>query len=274
MKNLFSIGVYVLMAVAFSACTKDDNNPRDDQNDINKIKLSQITQSGIKVILWSDTALYVGYNRLYFTIADAQSGKAIKNISASMQVTMDMGGTMMYAPAEAPVWDDNSGLYGGATVFTMEGNEGMGRWDIEISFENPNDNTNADFVFHQDVTTAAFTTIVTGQGNDNNEYMVTLVQPVQPKIGMNDLELLVDKVPDMDMDMDYTPVNDLNIQFTPQMPDMEGMTSSNNVNPGFTANGHYAGKVNLDMTGKWQLDIAIQKQGALLMDTLHFDFTF
>jgi hypothetical protein len=65
------------------------------------------------------------------------------------------------------------------------------------------------------------------------------------------------------------PVNDYSIVLTPEMPSM-GHGSPNNVNPTFSSNGHYTGKVNYTMTGDWRLNLSLSQSGTLVKE-LYFD---
>lgn len=272
-KKIFWLCLLGVMAV--SACNKSDNN---DGNTIptasleGKIKLLMDVVSGIKVTLWSDSSLSVGYNKLYFTLEDSVSGQSLTDVSPVLSAKMDMDGMMMSGPCENPEFKDDLKGYEGASVFTMPGNDMMGKWVIMLAFENPNTGRDDTATFSVEVKSAGFGTVLTQKGNDSAQYLITLIQPLHPQIGMNNMELLICK--QSDNSMSYVPENDLTIEAKPQMPSMGGMTSTGNENPAFTANGHYLGKVNLNMTGDWQIDLKIHKGGALILDNAHFNFTF
>jgi hypothetical protein len=70
------------------------------------------------------------------------------------------------------------------------------------------------------------------------------------KVGMNDAEFMVHTTSDGFV---FTPKTDLTTYLTPTMPSM-GHGSSGNVDPIHKLNGMYTGKVNLTMTGDWDLE--------------------
>jgi hypothetical protein len=73
--------------------------------------------------------------------------------------------------------------------------------------------------------------------------------------------------------MSFPAVDDLSISFVPEMPSM-GHSSPNNVDPVYTADGHYKGQVNFTMTGWWRLNLTLKKGDTLISDNLSFNITF
>jgi hypothetical protein len=73
--------------------------------------------------------------------------------------------------------------------------------------------------------------------------------------------------------MSFPPATDLTIEIDPQMPSM-GHGSPNNVNPVHTANGHYLGSVNFNMTGAWRIYLVIKKGSRTISNKAYFDITF
>ena len=67
----------------------------------------------------------------------------------------------------------------------------------------------------------------------------------------------------------YVPDPSYQITLVAEMPDMQGMTSPNNVNPVYTANGHYLGKINLIMGGDWQVNLSLLNSG-VVADSSHY----
>jgi hypothetical protein len=105
---------------------------------------------------------------------------------------------------------------------------------------------------------------------DGSKYFVSLIEPVTPKIGINDMELAIYKKVSM---MSYPADSSLSVQLTPEMPTM-GHGSPNNVNPIHTGNGHYKGKVNFTMTGLWQLNLDFMSGTAVADTTQYFEIQF
>jgi hypothetical protein len=106
--------------------------------------------------------------------------------------------------------------------------------------------------------------------NNGAKIFVALVEPSKPKVGINDLELVVYRKATM---MSFPADSSLSIAFEPEMPTM-GHGSPNNVNPVHVKNGHYRGKVNFTMTGLWRLNMAFRAGEAVADTTQAFDIEF
>lgn len=256
-----------------SACSKK-NSPKPNNNNTAKIKVgeSYATGSGMKVTLYQDTTFLTGYNKIYLVLTDSASAAAITNATATISTSMQMNMTdMMTCPVEQPVYSGDIKMYTAASVFNMTTGNGMGQWNITVNIINPTNGKQGNASFMVNVNNRTYNLIATQTGSDGQTYMITLVQPLKPQIGMNNLELLIDKQND---DMIYSPVNNFKIQFTPKMPAMEDMTSTNNQNPILLANGHYIGKVNFTMTGDWKLDIDLLNGQNTIVNNAYLEFTF
>jgi len=268
MKKIIFTGLSALMILA--SCSKADNKNQPTTQLPNKVKLGDTYAAGIKATLWCDTTLQVGYNKLYVTLADSATGVVVNNASTAISLKMPMGNMTMSGPAEQPVYNTASQMYEGAAVFTMATGNGNGQWTIDLQIQN-NNGQKADGILSVDVANRSFTPFFEGQGSDGQTYVITMLQPKLPKFGMNTFEVLVSKQID---DTHYTAVDNLVIDMTAQMPSMTGMDSPNNQDPTGTGNGHYSGKLSMDMTGAWQIDLNIKQAGVTLFDDAYFQFSF
>lgn len=68
----------------------------------------------------------------------------------------------------------------------------------------------------------------------------------------------------------YEPIEDYTIEIEPTMPGMNS-GSPNFVNLVHGKSGHYSGKVNLTMSGRWQIKLKLFKNGVLLSDDQYFE---
>ncbi len=105
--------------------------------------------------------------------------------------------------------------------------------------------------------------------DNSTKYFVSLVEPAKPKVGINDLELVVYKRASM---MSFPADSALSITFEPEMPTMNH-GSPNNIHPAHKGIGHYKGKVNFTMTGLWRLHFDM-KAGDVLAKTDSLDIEF
>jgi hypothetical protein len=271
MKKILSAGMAILLII--SACSKKNNvNPNNGITGKVKAGESYATGSGIKVTLYQNSTFLTGYNKIYLVLTDSASGAAITSAAATISTSMQMMGMPnMICPVEQPVFNRDTSAYIAACAFNMATGNGMGQWDISVNVKNPSNGKQGIASFMVNVNNSTYNLITTQTGSDGQTYMITLVQPLKPQVGMNTLELLVDI---QNMDMTYSPVNNFQVQFTPVMPAMADMTSTNNQNPVLSANGHYMGKVNFTMTGDWKLNINLLNGQTTIVNNAYIEFTF
>jgi hypothetical protein len=280
-KLLFAMMAIVLL---ISACSKEAAIKPKPVVSAPKIKVgeSYAAGSGIKVTMYQDTAFLTQYNRVYLVLTDSVSGAAIStastSIAANMTGTGGMMGMPMTCPVVNPVYSSSSSIYVGAVVFNMANSSSMGQWDLTVSVTNQTTGKmgNADFMVAVNSAKYNLTTSVTGI--DGQTYVISLVHPLKPYVGMNTLELMVDEqmmVMNMTgMDMSYMPVNNFTVAFTPSMAAMGNMPSNDNVTPAFLADGTYVGKVNLPMAGEWKLNIDLMNGQTTVVKGATLDFKF
>lgn len=249
---------------SFASCSKDnDTNPDQDPQ---KVHLDEKkTATGLTVALLADSKdLRVAWNRLYVSVKTA-AGENISGAKITYMPLMDMVTMKHSSPVEQPVYNAQSGLYEGAAVFSMPSGT-MGTWTLTVSIDNE------PVVFNINVKEATVNTKHTGTfvGSDGVSYSVSLVQPSAPKIGINDLQILVNKRQDM---MNFPAVEDLSVELSPEMPSM-GHGSPNNVNPVHTGKGRYSGKVNFTMTGDWRLHLRLKRGNTVIVEDAALDLLF
>lgn len=100
--------------------------------------------------------------------------------------------------------------------------------------------------------------------------VISYLQPKNPKIGVNDMEITIHQKQSM---MDYAPVENYLIHIHPEMLAM-GHGSPNNVDPVATEMGHYTGKVNFTMSGNWRINLTLVNGETVVDSTTYFDVTF
>ncbi len=247
------------MTLAFVSCKKEDVKP--DEKPIEKIKLGEaITSINEKITLWSDAALTTGFHMIYLSVKDA-TNKNVNNATVSFQSLMDMGSMKHSSPVEQPAYDNASGLYAGAIVFTMP--SGTHKWIVDVTVNGE--------IKTMEVDIPAAKTKVVGSyvGTDGNKYVVALIPSKKWEVGLNEVEILICK----NQMMSFPPVDDFKISFTPEMPSM-GHGSPNNVNPVNIGNGRYKGKVNYTMTGNWRFHFKLSKNDVVIVEDATIDILF
>jgi len=188
-------------------------------------------------------------------------------------MTMGMGTTAMQhaCPIENPDEAAINGVFPGALAFVMPTSTD-GSWKLGVAIHNhKNDKEGqASFDITVDNPTPSVLSVFTASTADATKLVLSLVQPLAPKVGMNDIEFTLHSKASM---MEWPAETGYTIEITPEMPSM-GHGSPNNVNPVHVANGHYKGKVNFTMTGEWKVNIVLKKNGVPVKSDAFFNITF
>lgn len=270
MKNALKYIALASFTFLAAACTKNDEITITP---INKVKVGEAYAIGAatKIQLWADADLNTGYNSLYITAVDSASNQTKTDVTFSVKplMTMNMMGGMMMTHScpieQADATAKKDGLTPAAVVFSMPTSD-SGNWKMEVTL---NGGKKAIIPVTVKEPTASRLLFVTSP--DKTTYMVSMLANPVYKIGANDFELQISKKTDGNT---YVPVNDFSLEITPEMPDM-GHGSPNNVNPVFTKNGHYKGKVNFTMTGYWKVNLQIKDASGVVLGTdTAFKITF
>lgn len=249
-----------------TGCDSDDVAPTPTV-EYQKIAEGTATGSDIKVELYSTEDLTTGYNQVYVALFDA-SGKRLEQAGISFKPMMQMTDKQHSSPVENPASERAlDGYFQGAVVFTMHSGA-MGTWTLGVQVQaNGQTGTFTTPVTIKEAATSRLKSFVSK--TDGAKYFVALLQPQQPKVGVNDLEVAVYKAQTM---MDFPAVTNLTMALDPEMPTM-GHGSPNNVNPTHTSGGHYKGKVNFTMTGLWYLHLTLSDASGEA-GKLHFEINF
>ncbi|MCB0481639.1 MAG: FixH family protein [Flavobacteriales bacterium] len=223
--------------------------------------------------LYAEGTLYNGYNKLYVVTTDKTSGGLLKDGAVTIQPMMDMGTMKHSAPFVNPVGTtpNSKGLYEASVVFIMPGNATQ-KWTVKVKYMNQKNQKEGEVEFPIDVKSNPNRVIDNFKAADdtNQTVFVTWKLSATPTVGVNDLSLMVHYRKNM---MEFPAMEDLIIEIDPQMPSM-GHGSPNNVNPVYSPNGTYLGKVNFTMSGLWKINLKIKrKDGTLMNDKIYFEYT-
>ncbi|MBX7202086.1 MAG: FixH family protein [Bacteroidia bacterium] len=276
MKTFFSTFIIAFSLLALNACVKEseNENPLPQVNPLAgllKIGEANITGSGARAVVYANDSLTSGYNELFVQLFDTATGAQLKNGHFTITPMMDMGAMKHSSPVEN---SDNAtplnGIFKTIVVFSMPGD--ASQWSLNMHLHNHANNKEGDGQLPIAVRASSPSRIInTLMANDGDtKVLISWAQPVKPKTGSNDFELLVHKKESM---MSYPAVEDYTFEIEPYMPSM-GHGSPNNVNPVHIEKGHYRGKVNFTMTGEWQIKLKVYKNGVLLRDDLMFETRF
>jgi hypothetical protein len=263
----FSILSFLLTLFLF-ACQKDEVAP-DPTLGLIKITEGLAEDADVQVQVWAKQELFAGYNPLYIALLDPETGEYVTESHVHLHPMMAMTGGMSHAcPVTNP--EDEfavNKLFPAGIMFSMPTSD-MGTWTLEVEVHNHESGNTGSVEFEINVSNPATPMMKSFTGADATKYYVSYYFPNTPKVGMNEVVLVVNRKETM---MDYPAVENLTIGLEPEMPSMDH-GSPNNVNPVHTASGHYKGQVNFTMTGEWRMHFTLT-DGDEELQVLYFDVT-
>lgn len=266
MNFLSKITFLSALSLSLLACNKDDDNDMDsdDEEDIEYILSSQSIQNGTYTLqVVSELDHYkVGYNELEFRLKD--NNNDLVDFELTAMPLMQMMTMAHSCPTEL---DKDGKEYEMDVVFVMPSGD-MGNWSFEgnitVEGETHELELNAlDVLQPEQAEVLSFVS-----STDSATYFVTLIDPMDPEVGQNDITLMINK---RENHHSWPKATDLSVEFTPTMPSMEH-GSPNNTMPILNSDGTYEGEINFTMTGHWQVDLNVFKDGVTISPSnLYFD---
>lgn len=279
MKEKILVLVFGLfLGLAFSACSASDeivpiNIPsidddvccsQVDENNINQILagykevtgLSRQSVEGYTLKVYARTAnLHVGYNDLYFAVEKTESGRHIKDFEVTaLSPLMDMG-MMVHS---TPIADKYDQIESYPIFHTWVAPLMAGEWTLPISYRIKDlSGTLPGAPVTIDPTPGGQVWLKSFKWNDQTYYLV-LSNPQDLKTGVNKVSAYVSKKGDNSA-LPYLPSTEVfTIDIYPTMPDMGNHTSPNNEALQPQDDGSYQGKLNLTMTGVWDIHLHVK----------------
>lgn len=260
-----------LVSTLFAGCKKEeDPTPSTSNTDGLVMIASGYTDEGaIKVNLYSTDSLYSRYTNFFVEVRDSASNTVIEDAHIELMPMMDMTTMMHSAPFENPSSTDAvNGLFPCAVVFQMPGDMG---WTLNIHVHEHVNGGEGEVTFPLMVKNPdpTRTRVVTPLNDPMSRLIISYVQPMDPKVGINDFEITLHSRETM---MSFPGIENYTVEIEPEMPSM-GHGSPNNVNPTDAGNGHYNGKVNFTMTGLWRINLNIMDGSTVVDSTAYFEVT-
>ena len=268
--KLLVVGV-ALMSAILGGCEKKEHNHHQNSHTDNLVLLgtSYTDEGSMKISLYSTDSLYSRYTNLFIEVRDSATDAVIEDAEITIMPMMEMP-TMMHS---APFEDPNStsavnGLFPCAVVFQMPGDMG---WSLTVNAHEHVNGGMGEVTFPLMVKNPAptRTRVVTPINDPASRLVISYVQPLNPKVGINDFEITLHSRETM---LSWPGIENYTVEIEPEMPSM-GHGSPNNVNPTYTADGHYKGQVNFTMTGLWRINLNIMDGSTVVDSTAYFEVT-
>jgi hypothetical protein len=256
--------ISVLFAVIlFASCDKNDAPVAEDPVAGLKI-IQEFADANYTIAAYNQTGEWrLGYTKVYFTVKD-KNGNYVENAALSSFPEMDMGTMKHSTPRSGITKVSGKPIYEAYYAFLMYSGQGNGKWlydldytvgnisggfqDVEINVKN---------VFRPDgQTVRKVIQSLTALDGSGKRYVVTLVEPQNPKTGSNDMTACIHERIDANT---FNPVENFTLKLDPRMPSMGNHSSPNNVDLTYNSTEKiYKGKVNFSMTGYWKLNLILQ----------------
>ncbi|MDZ7847879.1 MAG: FixH family protein [Owenweeksia sp.] len=183
----------------------------------------------------------------------AGTDSKVEDAEVMFMPIMDMGAMMHTTPVENPDWDADMDAYMGAATFIMPST--AGDWLFNLIANQPGEVADTiSFPISVEAKTEARLYSFVSADDSSTSYFVALKEPMQPKVGLNDFEVMIYRRESM---MSFPDATDFQVEIEPTMPSM-GHGSPDNINPVHVANGLYAGKVNFTMSGHWKVAVTLR----------------
>jgi len=260
-----------LVSTIFSGCKKEEDPTPNPSNtdDLVMIASGYTDAGGIKVNLYSTDSLYSRYTNFFVEVRDSATDAVIDDAHIELMPMMDMGQMQHSAPFENPSSTNAvDGLFPCAVVFQMPGEMG---WTLNIHVHEHVNGGEGEVTFPLMVKNPdpTRTRVVTPLNDPMSRLIISYVQPMDPKVGINDFEITLHSRETM---MSWPGIENYTVEIEPEMPSM-GHGSPNNVNPTDAGNGHYNGSVNFTMTGLWRINLNIMDGSTVVDSTAYFEVT-
>ena len=267
-KNVIYYGLLYALSIALISCEKSDN--QGDQNgDLVKISSEISVDQSFKVDLYARDTLFEGYNKLFLLITNQESKQVLSEAELKLKPMMDMITMKHSAPFENPAGVANTeGYFEGAVVFIMPSTSDMG-WTLDVNIKTVDTEESANIVIPVVKSLEEARKINVISAIDECKYFVSIVEPVEPKVGINTCEFTIHYKESM---MSFPPAEDITMEIEPEMPSMDH-GSPNNEHPVHIGEGHYVGKLNFTMTGWWRIHITLKKGNEIITDDAYMDIT-
>ncbi len=257
-KKTFISILLVPFALILTIACSELNDDSSLVSDPGLFKLGEFTDNGLTVIAYSESPLSVGYNEIY--LEAHENSVRFDQPHFLFHTMMHMEHHSHTSPFGEPghIRDKDLDLYKAWAIFTMPG--GMaGNWELQITVHD-RDHSGFESKGTIEIEVDDSNRVKNFMTEDEERFVLTLIGPSDPEIGLNDLFVGLHKRESM---MKYAPVLNADMDFEPWMPSMDH-GSSNNVSPVHEENGFYKGQVNFNMTGDWELRFEIESGGEVL----------
>ncbi|WP_072352103.1 hypothetical protein [Flavobacteriaceae bacterium A100] len=251
---------YILLSLFIAcfttACNTDDAD--DTQQEVNEVegllKVQEISNNTHTIELYNKEGVFkTGYNSIRLRIKDNTTNMYVENATVSWKPIMQMPSmqhSSPYSTIEKSIGKNT--VYQGFIVYQMTNTDGSG-WSLTIDYSIDGTDYTATDAIH--VLQNEKQHVTSFMANDAVRYVLALVEPESPIIGVNTLKVALFRMESM---MTFSEVEDYTISLDPRMPGMGNHSSPNNTDLSYSfVDKLYHGDLSLTMTGYWVLNLKL-----------------
>lgn len=261
--------LFLFTAILMVACSSDDDVTPNNSNDIENLQLIKtFNKEDYTIELYNKTGnLQVGYNQIFLRLSDA-NGDYVQDASFDWMPMMRMNMDGMIHEHSCPFSEikkveGKQSLYEGYIVFIMASDEPDSFWDLEINFSHDGQslrvNDKLNVISTENEYNKTYTSVM---GSDGVNYMLALVEPSEPIIGTNDIQVGLFK---MGEHHDFPIVDGFTIKVDPRMPGMGNHSAPGNIDMIQGSDGFYHGKVGFSMSGYWKINLILENASGTIL---------
>ncbi|WP_299556641.1 hypothetical protein [Seonamhaeicola sp.] len=260
MKLKYIFQILFISVLTLSCSTDDEDAPINEIE--NLVKIQDFVNNNHTIELYNETGTFkTGYNKVTLRVKNNADGEFIENANISWMPVMQMPSMQHSCPKSAITKiSGKSTLYEANVLYQMTNQDGSG-WSITFEYNiNGTDYNVTDTIT---VTQSEHQNITSFMGSDNVRYIVALIAPKEPIIGINDLMVGLYKMENM---MSFPEVIDYSIMLDPRMPGMGNHSSPNNTDLSYdNSDKMYHADLSLTMTGYWVLNLKLMNNTDTLL---------
>lgn len=256
--KLYRFLAVALVAATVFSCKKE--NKKETEKEVVKSEVDgyqlakEIADEQYSVEIYTLSGKFKkGYNDLFVRVKNKTGNTYEKAAQVTITPVMDMGTMQHSCPVSSfDKMTSKMYVYSGFAIFQMAS---MTADDWKLSVRLIVNNQSIDLDGTITVDNVSRVNVTTFTGTDNAKYVLALVDPVQPKVGLNVISARLFQMENM---MTFTEKNNYKIKIDPRMPSMGNHGSPNNADL-MQANGTglYKGQLSLTMTGYWKINLQL-----------------
>ncbi|MCK4747049.1 MAG: hypothetical protein KAT15_08440, partial [Bacteroidales bacterium] len=135
--------------------------------------------------------LFEGYNKLFFSVKDAESGNMISEAELALNPLMHMVDKKHASPAENPnPVSSEEGYFEGAVVFIMPSNPDEGWFlDVDMSIAGAETSASLEIPWVKSLDEPRMIKVLSDV--DGTVYFVSCLEPAEPEVGINPCEFTI-----------------------------------------------------------------------------------